>query len=230
LHRSHQEWDAAHSDYEFALSLDPNFQIIDFVRGRLFLEANWLFSAKTALDRFLARHPKHIEGLTARARTLVKLGQRLPGVADYTAAITNASEPIPELYIERAQALTEEGGSHLDAALKGLDEGIKKLGPLVTLQLYAIDLEIKQGRFAGALTRLDTVSSKSPRQETWLARRGEILRQAGRENEARDAFKASLKAMDKLPPSRRSVPAMVELQRRVQDALQNSGVAKSDKK
>jgi tetratricopeptide (TPR) repeat protein len=230
LNRAHQEWDLAHADYEYALILDPGLEVINFVRGRLFFEANWLVSAKISLDRFLARYPRHVEALTTRARTLVKLGQRLPGAQDYSAAITNSAEPLPELYIERAQALTQEGGAHLAEALQGLDEGIKKLGPVVTLQLYAIDLEMKHQRYDNALARLETVASKSPRQETWLARRGEILRQAGRENEARDAFKASLKAIDRLPPARRSVPAMVELQKRVQEALQSAGGAKSEKK
>ena len=219
LHRAHQEWDAAQADYDYAWGLNPKLAVLDLARGRMFLEANWPISAKVALDRFLAVYTNHVEGLTARARTFIKLDQRLAAARDYTAAIDHSTEPRPELYLERAQALTTEGGAHLDAAIKGLDEGIKKLGPLVTLQLYAIDVEIKQKRFDAALDRLERVAAQSPRKETWLARRGEILQQAGRNSEAREAFQSALAAMNKLPPARRHVPAMVELEKRLQQAL-----------
>jgi predicted Zn-dependent protease len=220
LHRAHQEWDAAQADYDHAHVLDPKMSVVDLARGRMFLEANWPISAKVALDRFLAIYTNHVEGLTARARTLVKLDQRLAAARDYTAAITHAAESRPELYLERAQALTTEGGAHLDEALKGLDEGVKKLGPLVTLQLYAIDVELKQKRFDAALSRLERIAAQSPRKETWLARRGEILQQAGRTEEARAAFQSALVAIDKLPPARRHVPAMVELEKRLREAIE----------
>lgn len=220
LHRAHHEWDAAQADYDFARALDPKMAVLDLARGRMFLEANWPISAKVALDRFLAIHTNHVEGLTARARTLVKLDQRLAAARDYTMAIAHSTEPRPELYLERAQALTAEGGACLDEALKGLDEGIEKLGPLVTLQLYAIDVELKQKRFDAALGRLERVAAQSPRKETWLARRGEILHQAGRTAEAREAFESALVAIGKLPPARRHVPAMVELEKRLREAIE----------
>jgi len=228
LHRAHQEWDAAQADYDHAFALNPKLAVVDLARGRMFLEANWPISAKVALDRFLAVYTNHVEGLTARARALVKLDQRLAAARDYTAAIHHSIEPRPELYLERAQALTTEGGVHLDEALKGLDQGIKKLGPLVTLQLYAIDVEIKQKRFDAALARLERVAAQSPRKETWLARRGEILQQAGRKAEAREAFQSALAAMDKLPPARRHVPAMAELEKRLQQALDSLSSGEPD--
>jgi hypothetical protein len=103
----------------------------------MFLEANWPSSAKISLDRFLAKNPDHTEALITRARTLAKLTNRLAAAQDYTRALARATEGKPEIYLERAQALAAEGKDHLDDALKGLDEGIQKLGPLVTLQLYA---------------------------------------------------------------------------------------------
>ena len=219
LHRAHSDWDAAQADYDHAFALDPKMEMIDLAKGRMFLEANWPLSAKIALDRFLVGHPDHAEALVARARTFVKLNQRLAAAKDYTKALAKSSEGRPELYLERAQALATEGKQHVDEALKGLDEGIQKLGPLVTLQLYAIDLEVESKRFDAALARLETVMAKAPRKETWLERRGNILREAGRNTEARQAYEAALKAMDTLPPVRRNVPAMADLEQRLKKAV-----------
>jgi tetratricopeptide (TPR) repeat protein len=233
LHRAHQEWDEAQADYARAIGLDPGLFVIDFTRGRLFLEAGWPHSAKVSLDRFLRRQTNHVEALTARARALVKLEQRLDAVRDYTEAIRHASTGRPELYIERAQALAAEGETHFPEALRGLDEGMQKMGPLVTLQLYAIDVELKRKNFDAALERLEKIAAQSPRKETWLARRGEILQQAGRREEARKAYDSALQAIGTLPPARRNVPAMIELEKRIKTAIedtQSSSSAPSDEK
>jgi len=227
LHRAHQEWDEAQADYDQALALNPGLTMIDFTRGRMLLEANWPHSAKICLDRFLRRHTNHVEGFTARARTLVKLEKPLDAARDFTTAIRYAPTGRPELYIERAQALASAGEKHYQESLRGLDEGIEKLGPLVTLQLHAIDIELKRKKFDAALGRLDTVAAQSPRKETWLARRGEILQLAGRKAEARTAYLDALQALDSLPPARRNVPAMAELKRRITAALEIVGPVSS---
>ena len=221
LHRAHVDWDAAQADFDYALTLDPKLAIVDFSKGRTFLEANWPLSAKVTLDRFIGKYPNHAEALVTRARALVKLNQRLAAAEDYSRAITNTTEGRPELFLERAQAYAAEGQGHVDDAIKGLDEGVQKLGPLVTLQLYAIDLDTENKRFDAALTRLDSVMAKAPRKETWLERRGNILRQAGRPADARSAYEEALKSMDTLPPMRRNVPAMLDLEKRLRTALQS---------
>src|SRR5881396_2967287 len=170
LRRAHIEWDAAYADYERAFALAPDMAAIDLARGRLFLDSGWPLSARAALDRFLSRQPNGVEGLILRARALTRLNLRLAAAQDYSRAIGLSPEPGPELYIERAQVLAAEGSEYLPSALEGLDEGIRKLGPLVTLQLFAIDAELKQKNIDGALARLDQVAQKSPRKETWLAR------------------------------------------------------------
>jgi tetratricopeptide (TPR) repeat protein len=218
LHRAHQDWDAALADFDYAGTLEPKLPDLDFHRGVLFYEARWPLAARVALDRFLSRNTNHTEALIIRARVLLQLGQHRAAVRDFTQALGHATRPQPEIYLERAQALAAEGGACVDDALKGLDEGIQKLGPLVTLQLCAVDLEVRQKRFGAALARLDKAAAQARRTETWLARRGEILRQAGREQEARESFKAALAAIEQLPPMQRSVPAIRELEQRLREA------------
>jgi tetratricopeptide (TPR) repeat protein len=219
LHRTHQDWDGAHADFDHAFALNPKLEVIAFAKGRLFLEAGWPLSAKVSLDRFLSKQSNHVEALVVRARTLAKLQRPVEAAADYTHAIAVTTESRPELYYERAQVLGAAGGEHSKEAVRGLDEGIRKLGPLVTLQLCALDIEVKEKQYDDALKRLDVVTTKSPRKETWLARRGEILQQAGRKTEAREAFNAALRAMETLPAARRNVPAMMDLQKHLREEL-----------
>jgi tetratricopeptide (TPR) repeat protein len=219
LHRTHQDWDAAQADLDRAFALNSALDVIDFAKGRLFLEASWPVSAKVSLDRFLSKHTNHVEALVVRARTLAKLERRVEAAADYTHAINVSTESRPELYFERAQVLAAEGGKHSKEAVRGLEDGMKKMGPLVTLQLCALDIEVKQKQYDDALKRLESITAKSPRKETWLARRGEILQEAGRKSEARQAFTAALEAMETLPPARKNVPAMMDLQKHLREEL-----------
>jgi tetratricopeptide (TPR) repeat protein len=219
LHRVHRDWNAALADYVRALKLAPALIEVEFCRGRMWLEANRPRQARLALDRFLARRPDHPEALVTRARTLEKLGRHAAAAADYTRAIALLPRPKPDYYLERASAQVAADAAHPDVAVRGLDEGIQRLGPLVTLQLAAIELELKQQRWEAALARLDQLAAQSPRQEMWLHRRGKILQQAGRVGEAQAAFTASLKAIESLPPRLRQTRAMMDLEKQVRSAL-----------
>ena len=115
----------------------------------------------------------------------------------------------------------------MEAALRGLDEGVKRLGPLVTLQLYAMDLALARQNFDDALRRLETISAQSARKEKWLARRGEILIRAGRRDEAKQAYAAALLAIGALPPRLQQTPAMLNLKKQVNDSF--AAVAASSK-
>ena len=219
LHRMHGEWDAAMADLDQTSMLNPDLAVADLARGRTLLEANWPIFAKLTLDRFLAKQPTHTDGLVMRARVLVKLHQPVAAAEDFTRAIANRTEPEPYLFIERAQALASAGDDRIEEALRGLEEGVKKLGPLVTLQVPAIELELKRKRYDAALARLDTIAVQSPRKETWLTRRAEILAQAGRLTEARAAQMAALAAIESLPPSRRRDKTTLELEARLRTEL-----------
>lgn len=211
LYRLHHEWARAAADYDRASRLQPGLTIVDLGRGKMLLESRRFRQAKVVLDRFLQQQPRHVEGLITRGRVLAKIGARLDAANDFTGALTLTPEP--ELYLERAQVLAGDE-RHVQEALRGLDEGIKQLGPVVTLELAAIDLELRRNNYDAALTRLDVITAQSERKETWLVRRGEILKAAGRHEEARKAFSAALVAIESLPPERRQSRAMTALQLR----------------
>ena len=219
LHRLHRDWSRAAADYDRAASLRPDLKVVDLARGKMFFESGRLRRAKFSLDRFLTQQPDHYEGLLTRARVLAKIGARDEAISDFTRALVQSSvNPEPELYLERAH-VTAEDANRVDEALSGLDEGIKRLGPLVTLQLPAIELELRRHNYDAALVRLDTVTSQSERKEAWLVRRGEILKLAGRDEEARAAFNAALIAIESLPPEHRQNKAVTMLQLRARRAL-----------
>lgn len=219
LHRLHQMWPESEADIAKAVSLSPGLPLIDLCFGRLRMDTAWPLAARAHFDRFLEKHPDHVEALTLRSRVWQTLGQPLNASEDLARAVRASPENSPELYIERAQALASAGAAQWETALTVLDDGIRRMGPLVTLQLTAIDIELRRQNYDAALRRVDAVAARSPRKESWLARRGEILLQAGRGDEARQAYQSALAALDTLPPVRRNVPAVLDLERRIRTEL-----------
>ena len=218
LHRLHRDWAKAAADYDRAERLQPGLKIVGLARGKMYFESGKVQRAKLTLDRFLREQPAHYEGLITRARVFAKLGARDDAAKDFTKALAISAEPEPELYLERAQVLAGDE-QRVGEALRGLDEGIDKLGPLVTLQLAAIDLELRHKNYDAALNRVDLIAAQSPRKEAWLVRRGEILKLAGRDEEARASFNAALAAIASLPAAHRQSRAVTALELRARSAL-----------
>ena len=190
LYRENRQWSEALADLDRAERIDSTIAIVNLVRAHVHLERkNWPAAADAA-TRFISRQPDHADARVVRARAYVQLGRRQEAAADFTSAL--AVRPKPDLYIERAKALEGPGRDALGQALRSLDEGLARLGPIVTLELEAIDLELRLNRYDAALARLDGITARAPRKDTWLARRGAMLERAGRPEEARAAYRAAL--------------------------------------
>ncbi len=218
LHRQLGHAKAALADFAKVQALAPARLEVDLYRARLYLEAKVPARAQRVLDRYLKFRPTHTEAILLRAQTNAKLGERALAIQDYTTALARLSQPKPELFLARAQLQAD--GKQFAAALTGLDEGIAKLGSLVTLQLMAIEVEVKRKRWDAALTRLDGIAAQSERKESWLVRRAEILLLAERKDEAQQTLVAALAAIQSLPDYLRRANAITALAIKARAVLQ----------
>jgi predicted Zn-dependent protease len=223
LHRIHSDHDKAEADYRTALRLDPELRIAEFCLGRLEVESGHPTEARATLDHYLSARPDDPQALAFRGRALVALGEPLLAAEDFSRAIAHSDPPRPEDYLERARALAAAGPEHVGRAVEGLDEGLRQLGEPVTLQDYAIELELGRKNFDAALRRLDRIASQSVRQEPWLVRKASILEAAGRLDEARAAYRQTLASIETLPSERRSNKAVERLEREAEQGLERLG-------
>ena len=220
LYQLDEHWDEALSDFEQAAKLDPTLDDPHLSRAQVLLKLDQLQEALSSIDRFLLARTDHTTGHWVKARILARLGWNDDAAEEYTktlAVLKPMERPSPDLYLERAHALAKEG--RIVDAVRGLDEGIGRLGPLVQMELLAIELERAHQRMDSALARVDRIAQQSKRKETWLYMRGEILNEAGRLEDARQAFSQALVAIKTLPARLQGTRGMRELEERVQGAL-----------
>jgi predicted Zn-dependent protease len=214
LYRVHRNWKQAEIDLHHALKLDPEMIVVEQSLGRLMLDSDRPQAAIDPLKRFLKVRPNDTKGLELLSRSYMRTGKHLEAAKSYSATLASVrnGQPRPEYYLERARALREAGPQHLKATLAGLDEGLRALDYPVTLQLYAVEVEMLHQRYDEALKRIDQIASSSARKESWYIRRGEILEKAGRIDAARTEFQKTLTAIAALPASRVRNRAVERLQ------------------
>ncbi len=217
LYRLHEEWKKSEKDFDHAEKLKPNLTVVNLGRGKLWLDTKQFSKAKLALETFLAKEPESFEGVLTMARVSAKLKQTETSVKYFTEAIAISPQDSAEIYLERAETLAS--ANKISEALRGLDEGIKNFGGLVTLQTAAIDLEVKRKNHDAALARLDKLSATMPRKESFFLRRGEILLQAERKCEARKSLLEAQEGYNSLSTFRKNVRAVKEQMARSQKLL-----------
>lgn len=223
LHQGHRVWNAAIDDYTRAAEIDSRLHAARIRLSEVLLEAGRTGAAQRTLEVFLSEHADHVDGLVLRGRVNARLGEFASALADYDRAISRSARPQPDWFLERGRAAAQSDGG-LDKAIYGLDEGLARLGPLVTLQALAIELELRRRNHEAALARVDQLLAHMPRQPQWLIKRAELLNELGRPVEARMSFGSALEMIEALPANRRSTKMILELE---QQAKRSIGILKS---
>jgi len=201
VHQVARRWDDALATLDRAAELGADSDAVGAARGRLFLDAGWPRMAKRELDRVLAHHPDRWALVYDRGRAWMLLGDAGAAAEDFGRAVATLPEPRPEQVFAHRDALLWL--DRREDAVRALDAGIARLGPVVSLELAAVDLEVGLGRYDAAVARVDRLLATNPKNEAWLARRGEILAQAGRGEEAHAAFARALALIEARPGARR---------------------------
>ncbi|MEP6703030.1 MAG: tetratricopeptide repeat protein [Betaproteobacteria bacterium] len=222
LHRIHREFVAADSDFAAVLALDSKHPDALWMRARGMLEAGNPGAALPELDRYLAQNPDHATARLTRARTLAALGRYPQAAADFTLALERLPEPTPDHYLELVNAQRSAGASAA-AQLASIGKGISRLGSVPSLEDLGSQIELRAKMWDAALFRIDKQSTLAARKERFQYRRGQILAQAGRREEAVAELRESLLTIDALPTAQRTQRATVQLTEQVQLELRKLG-------
>jgi tetratricopeptide (TPR) repeat protein len=217
LHRLHEDYESALKDLAIAAKLKPDSPGLALARARVFSDLGRTQEALESIETVLTGERNHPEALLLRARCLGRLNRAGEAVVDYNAALRLIPKPAPDLFLERAR--TQASLGRFDDAVSGLDEGLTRLGDLVTLQLAGIEYERIQAKFDAALVRVDKLIAGSPVKETWLVLRAEVLESAGRLAEAREVFKQALARIAAYPPARHGRGMTLQLEQRARSGL-----------
>jgi tetratricopeptide (TPR) repeat protein len=201
-HLEAREWEAALVQLDHAAAHGAEPAVVGTLRGQAYLGWGRPRRARREFDRVLARRSDAWGTLFLRGRAWIALDNPARAADDFGRAIAHLESPQPEQVLARRDALLALG--RRADAVTALDEGIARIGPVATLELAAVDLEVELDRYDAALARLERLSAANPPNPAWLARRGDILVRAGRPAAAREAWSDAVTLIEKRPPGRRA--------------------------
>ena len=151
------------------------------------------------LTKFLALHPHHFQARLMRAYALGRVGRYTEAQADYQEALDVMTGTSADEVLLRAQEFTFTKQREIALAL--VEDGIRRLGPMPTLEAAALKLELALHRTDDAVIRIERMLARAKRKETLYIKLADILEQAGYPDKATDARRQALAAIDQLPES-----------------------------
>jgi tetratricopeptide (TPR) repeat protein len=200
VYETAHEWDAALDAYAHALDHGADRDLVGLARGRVLLQAGRPREALVELDAVVARRPDAFAARFERGRARERLARHAQAADDFARAIAGMPEPRPENVLARRDALLALG--RVRDAIRALDQGMARIGHVPSLELPALDLDVRLRRWPEALRRLDRLLAQTPGNADWIARRGEVLAAAGRRAEARAEFARALALLEVRPAGR----------------------------
>jgi tetratricopeptide (TPR) repeat protein len=217
LQRLHGEFAACEVDLERAGELEPDLPGLALGRSRLARALGEWTVALGWVDLELGAESLGVdlrfEALELRAELLESAGRSADALAAWTTLIDLHPTPSPDWFLARASFQEPE------AAVRGLDEGLARIGDSISLRLAACDLEERLGRIDAACARLQRIADTSARPENWFARQGDLLVRAGRPTDARDRYLAARAQLQERPRQQRLTASARRLATHIDTAL-----------
>ena len=211
LHRQHGEWQLALRDFQQAKKTNSTSGDTDFYIGRLRLDINQADKALPLLSRFVRLNPNHSNALQNQGDAHFSLENFTRAAHVYKQVAALEQHPDPELFLKIARAYTAAGSGYQKQAKEAIEEGILRLGPLVTIVMVGIELELNQEDYKAALVLLEKLPKVVRDSPKWLGRRGDILNSSGRKEEAILTINRAIFKVENLPISRRNTREMTKL-------------------
>lgn len=218
-------WDGALLALEHAAAHGAKPVEVSALRGAIYLDAGWANMALFEADRALAIDPVQPQVQIVRAKACMALGRPADAARAMRIAIDGMKNPTPDHVLALRDAVLASGDRA--GALAALDLGLTRIGAVPSLALPALDLELELGRNEDALRRVDALLATNPKNEAWLARRGDVLDRLGRRDEARLARADALAAIQSRPDGRRGERSAT-LERELRAALVSNNDAPSE--
>jgi tetratricopeptide (TPR) repeat protein len=215
LYREHGEFDRARKDLFRALELDGSLDFCRLSLGKLFLKDRQPEKAAEQLSLYLQKHPGDDAAWALKGQAALARSDFQSALQDYNRAIRTAARPDPRYFLDRAEVHLAQSPDDLERALKGLEEGIKRVGSLVVLEKRALELEQQHGRHEAILKRLNRLCRKAPL--FWLEKKADYLESKGFRQEALAVWREAERQLHRLPAHRLQSPKFSSLVKRAQD-------------
>ncbi len=178
LYQEHGDIGPALKDFHKVLQLEPAYHICHLPLAQLYRDTGNFKQALLHINTFLEQEPENPFGYETRASISQKTGAYLSAAADLKKmiALKNGNAIRPDDYFNLADGILLAYPGRYGLAIDALEEGLQRLGGIISLQERLVDMEIAAHRYAAALERIELVMQSLPRKGKWLAKKEAVAR------------------------------------------------------
>lgn len=213
---------AALADFEAALELSPDDADLQLLRAGALRATGRAEDAIAAAALYIDAHPENVEARLIYARSLADINEVDPAIKAYSEAIALSPNPSPDLFTEQARIAAASGDEGTRNAIRILDGGIARLGPLVSLLSLAFDYESSLGDTDAALARLETLLALPGRHEQWQFYKAMTLEKKGLTADAAAAYHQLNDSLDALPERMKGTSYHTEFKERAARGIERT--------
>lgn len=222
VYRGHHDWDKAVLNLEKAEVHDAPAALIALERAYLMHDLDYPESARLYINQSLQADSEQPQALLLSSTLWQAQSNYKNAIEDYQNALDMISSPPPDFYINGAKLMDEAGDEYIESALNLLNQAIEKYGSIVSLQNFAVGLELKRKEYDKAIERIDTVIDENGVLITWLYKKGKIYLMAQRKKEAEVIFKECLEVIESFPLHKQQNRSMLEMTNNIKQILNHS--------
>ncbi|RTR37897.1 tetratricopeptide repeat protein [Shewanella canadensis] len=222
LHGENRHWELAWRDFQSALknTHDDNLRLdIWFYMGRMRLQAGMPDEAKILLSKVIALDPRYKSARLNLARTYLALEEYDLATDEMDSFMSLLNRPTPDQFIERAMMAKSIEIEGLSKAIEGLNDGIDRLGPIVTLIELLVDSYLEQDETQLALSAIERLPGSVKALPRWQLKKGDIYYLQMRFVDAQAAYQNGLNTINTMPTHRQLMPAVQALKNQLEGKL-----------
>lgn len=230
LYLQHGNYPDAITDLGKSLELETELNVAHYHLAQAHLAMGNSDTAEHHIKLFLKPLGQENYGGLSRGYALLgkihqKKNEHLEAVQAFEKSLQNNMQPAPVDYLQVAGSYVKLGKEYQQKALDILDQGIVRLGPVVTLQEEAIELDLLSGSYDAALNRVKTLRSQGINEANIYFKQASIMSQAGRFEEAQASYKKALAEIERLPANKQASRPIQKLR-----LLIGEGISKLEEK
>jgi len=220
LYTQHGDFELALNDFDFCRSNDYKNIYLNLDITAVYVHLKNYNKATIEVDEILCKKPSNILALQLKGE-IFKAQERYAEAAQYfEEALFLHITPRPENYIQTAK--TWLLSKHVEAncyALKILEKGIEKLGPIYVLRKELIDFHLSNGDVEDAIYMQNEIINDLNRKEHAYYNLAMMKIDAGMTKSAINDLNLANSSIKKLPTKIKNIKATVQLHQKINHLL-----------
>lgn len=222
LRFQHEEYQAAIDDINISIAKGYEDESRDIYLAKSLYKLDKYQDALTKLNLFLKDDPNNVVALNLKGRIFYAQNKFVESALAFEDVIELSIRSLPENYLEAARSWTKSSHPEkYDKAINILELGLKKLGPIITIQNALIELHLSNEYGEKAIATQLAIIEKTNRKESAYFKLAEIYSLLKETENAKSAAESALYHLNKLPNRIRSNSAMKALKNDINQLITN---------